>query len=103
MMYRVVVSFSDAMDGGHTYSVGDLFPREGVIAGTERLEELSSNRNRLGVAVIAREDREEGLSEAKEDTLEAKTGVDPSNGPKAKRKPRKGQGKNARADSGLHT
>lgn len=51
-MYRVVEYFTDLQDNGHAYSVGDIFPREGVEVSAERLEELSSVNNKRGKALI---------------------------------------------------
>ena len=52
MMYRAVVYFTDLQDNGHAYDVGDIFPREGVEVSAERLEELSSSKNKRGKALI---------------------------------------------------
>ena len=51
-MYRVVEYFTDLQDNGHAYNVGDIFPREGVEVSAERLEELSSSKNKRGKALI---------------------------------------------------
>ena len=51
-MYRVVHKFYDLKDNNHAYSVGDTFPRNGVDVDAERLEELASDKNRLGVPLI---------------------------------------------------
>ena len=51
-MYRVVEYFTDLQDNGHAYDVGDIFPREGVEVSAERLEELSSSKNKRGKALI---------------------------------------------------
>ena len=51
-MYRVIDYFTDLQDNGHAYNVGDIFPREGVEASAERLEELSSVNNKRGKALI---------------------------------------------------
>lgn len=89
-MFRVVVAFADMQDGGYIYNVGDGFPRAGINVNKKRLEELSSDRNRRGVALIVDENPKEGLSEAEEDTVETKAGVSPSKTPEAKKKARKG-------------
>lgn len=49
-MYRVVHKFYDLKDNNHAYSVGDTFPHNGVDA--ERIAELASDKNRLGVPLI---------------------------------------------------
>lgn len=52
MGYVVVESFSDMQDGGYTYNPGDSFPRCGVSVSNGRIVELSTNRNKLGRALI---------------------------------------------------
>ena len=51
-MYRVVHKFYDLKDNNHAYSVGDIFPHHGVDVGAERIAELASDKNRLGVPLI---------------------------------------------------
>ena len=51
-MYRVIHKFYDLKDNNHAYSVGDTFPRNGVEVGTERIAELSSDKNLQGVPLI---------------------------------------------------
>ena len=51
-MYRVIKSFTDLQDNNYAYSVGDTFPHNGVKAGAERIAELASDKNRLGVPLI---------------------------------------------------
>ena len=53
-MYRVIKSFTDLKDNNYAYYVGDTFPRNGVEAGAERVAELASDKNRLGVPLIER-------------------------------------------------
>ena len=62
-MYRVIKRFIDLKDGNHAYSVGDTFPRNGVKIDAERLEELASERNRLGVPLIAKKTRQHKAKE----------------------------------------
>ena len=50
VMYKVIKKFRDTQDGLHAYSVGDTFPHNGVDA--ERIAELASDKNRLGVPLI---------------------------------------------------
>ena len=52
MMYKVVKRFYDLKDNNHAYSVGDTFPHNGVEVGAERIAELASDKNRLGVPLI---------------------------------------------------
>ena len=51
-MYRVVHKFYDLKDNNHAYSVGDTFPHNGVDVDIERITELASDNNRLGVPLI---------------------------------------------------
>ena len=51
-MYKVIKSFYDLKDNNHVYSVGDTFPNNGVEVGAERIAELASDKNRLGVPLI---------------------------------------------------
>ena len=51
-MYRVVHKFYDLKDNKHAYSVGDTFPHNGVEVDAERIVELASDKNRLGVPLI---------------------------------------------------
>ena len=51
-MYKVIKSFTDLQDNNHAYSVGDTFRHDGVEIDAERIAELSSDKNRLGVPLI---------------------------------------------------
>ena len=51
-MYKVIKKFRDMQDGFHAYFVGDTFPRNGVEVDAERIAELASDKNRLGVPLI---------------------------------------------------
>ena len=51
-MYKVIKYFTDLQDNNYAYYVGDTFPRNGVEAGAERIAELASDKNRLGVPLI---------------------------------------------------
>ena len=50
-MYRVIKQFYD-LKANHAYSVGDTFPHDGVEVEAERIAELASDKNRLGVPLI---------------------------------------------------
>ena len=50
-MYRVIKAFTD-LRHHHAYSVGDAFPHNGVEVDAERIAELASDKNRLGVPLI---------------------------------------------------
>ena len=51
-MYRVIKAFRDLKDNNRLYSVGDTFPHNGVEVEAERIAELASDKNRLGVPLI---------------------------------------------------
>ena len=51
-MYKVIQRFRDLKDNNHAYSVGDTFPHNGVAVDAERVAELASDKNRLGVPLI---------------------------------------------------
>ena len=51
-MYKVIKKFRDMQDGLHAYYVGDTFPHNGVEVDAERIAELASDKNRLGVPLI---------------------------------------------------
>ena len=51
-MYKVIKSFTDLQDNNYAYSVGDTFPHNGVEVGADRIAELASDKNRLGVPLI---------------------------------------------------
>lgn len=51
-MYRAKMAFRDAKDGEHLYNAGDVYPRKGKKVTKARLEELSTENNAAGVAVI---------------------------------------------------
>ena len=51
-MYKVIKSFTDLQDNNYAYYVGDTFPHDGVDVGADRIAELASDKNRLGVPLI---------------------------------------------------
>ena len=51
-MYRVLMRFCDLQDNNYVYAVGDTFPHNGVEVDAERIAELASDNNRLGVPLI---------------------------------------------------
>ena len=51
-MYKVIKSFTDLQDNNYAYYVGDTFPHDGVEVGAERVAELASDKNRLGIPLI---------------------------------------------------
>lgn len=54
-MYKVIKDFTDLQDNGYKYKVGDTFPRDGVNVVGSRLSQLSGEKNRQGVPLIAEE------------------------------------------------
>ena len=50
-MYKVKMRFYD-LKANHAYSVGDTFPHDGVEVDADRIAELTSDKNRLGVPLI---------------------------------------------------
>src|SRR5690625_2766224 len=50
--YVVVVDWTDLQDNNHVYRKDDPFPREGVEVSDERIEELSTTKNRRKEVLI---------------------------------------------------
>ena len=50
-MYKAVKAFRD-LKTNLVYAVGDKFPHNGVEVDAERIAELASDKNRLGVPLI---------------------------------------------------
>ena len=50
-MYKAVKAFRD-LKSNLVYAVGDTFPHNGVDVDVERIAELASDKNRLGVPLI---------------------------------------------------
>lgn len=53
MMYKVIKFFTDLHDNNHPYSVGDIYPRQGMTATKERIAELAGSNNKQGQPLIA--------------------------------------------------
>lgn len=54
MSYKVISPFTDLQDGNYAYSVGDIFPREGVaMVSDRRIAELASADNKQGRPLIS--------------------------------------------------
>ncbi len=51
-MYKVLRRFEDLQDNRHLYQPGDEFPRAGLKVSEERIDELSSSKNRRRVPLI---------------------------------------------------
>ena len=46
-MYKVICKFADLLDNNHVYIEGAEYPRSGYSPSSDRIEELSTNRNKL--------------------------------------------------------
>ncbi|WP_143767897.1 termination factor Rho [Paenibacillus glucanolyticus] len=58
-MYKVVLEFEEKNHNGHTYKVGDVYPKDGAEATKARLKELSSTKNKYKkVFIEAVQDKE---------------------------------------------
>lgn len=66
MGYKVIVYFEDLQDFSYPYQVGDVFPRPGKEVSENRLQELSSNKNKRGIPLIALEATEQTVEVAEE-------------------------------------
>lgn len=64
-MYRATRYFIDLKDGGHAYQKGDAFPFDGKEISPERLEELATAGNRLGVPLIEKVEEKKAKKKAK--------------------------------------
>ena len=51
-MYKVVVRFADLRDNNYIYEVGDDYPKKGSEPTLERIRELASDKNKIGVPLI---------------------------------------------------
>lgn len=51
-MYKVVRDFVDLLDDFHSYTAGDVYPRDGLRPPDERFAELSGSDNLQGVPLI---------------------------------------------------
>lgn len=51
MKYKVIKKFRDLQDNAYIYNVGDKYPRKGRL-NKERVEELMSNNNKMGIPLI---------------------------------------------------
>lgn len=69
-MYKVIHDFADLQDNNHVYHAGDEFPRNGVEVGIERIRELSTTGNKIGVALIE-EMKDESVSRSSKNGSES--------------------------------
>lgn len=65
MTYEVIKYFTDLQDNDYEYNVDDVFPRDGLKVSDDRLEELSTNKNRQCVPLIKPVFEEKNYSDMK--------------------------------------
>ncbi len=58
--YKVVHKFKDLQDNEHIYNVGDIYPRADVAVSKDRLNELKTSKNKIGIPLIKAERTKEG-------------------------------------------
>ena len=63
MAYRVIMDFADALDKGHIYRAGDIYPRSGKPSEL-RIAELSGYGNKIGHPLIVEDAPEEKQQDA---------------------------------------
>lgn len=63
MAYRVIMDFADALDKGHIYRAGDIYPRSGKTSEL-RIAELSGYGNKIGHPLIAEDAPKEKQQDA---------------------------------------
>ena len=54
--YIVIHDFKDLQDKGYVYLKGDKYPREGKQVSEERIQELMSDKNKIGNPLIKEQD-----------------------------------------------
>lgn len=84
MRYTVIRDFTDLQDNNFKYRVGDEFPRPGMKVSDERIDELSTTKNRRGLQMIEEEPKEEPVIEEPEQ-VEEPVVEEPKEAPKPKR------------------
>ncbi len=52
-MYKVIRAFTDLQDNNRIYHTGDIYPAKGAKASEERIAELSSYKNKVGLPLIS--------------------------------------------------
>ena len=50
--HKVIEDFKDLQDNDYIYYKGDPFPREGAVVSDERIQELSSDKNKRKTVLI---------------------------------------------------
>lgn len=98
MKYIVVKSFVDLKDKNHRYEAGEEYPRLGLKVSSARLDELSTSKNKRGIALIKAIVEEEVVPEAPEMPVEDEVKKDVVVTAKPTKKastPKRGRKKNA--------
>lgn len=74
MKYEVIKDFVDVQNDNHLYRVGDPFPYNDADVSEERIDELASDKNRVGVVLIrsVEDENENGVEDSKVDIAEEK-------------------------------
>ena len=54
-MYKVISRFKDLKDNEKVYEVGDKYPRRGYKPTQKRIDELASEKNKLGYPLIEKQ------------------------------------------------
>ena len=69
-MYKAIEYFTDNLDNGFAYNVGDVYPREGYTPTEERIQELATADNVRRRPVIVAVEEAEPVAEVTEETAE---------------------------------
>lgn len=87
-MYKCIIFFKDLHDKSFEYRPGDVFPRSGLKVSPERIEELSTDKNRRGKPLIEKveETETEKVPEKKRAAAEKQAVNPPKEAPKRGRK-----------------
>ena len=83
-MYKAIEYFTDNLDNGFAYNVGDVYPREGYTPTEERIQELATADNVRRRPVIAAVEEAEPVAEVTEEPAEEEAPEEVK--PKRKRK-----------------
>ena len=51
-MYKVIRRFYDLQDKGREYCVGDIYPHHHCAVDADRIDELASGKNKMGIPLI---------------------------------------------------
>ena len=68
--YEVVYPFKDLKDNNYIYKINDVYPREGLTLTKKRINELASDKNRIGKTLIKKIENETEKTDEPEETDE---------------------------------